>query len=345
MKRRPIPLHFDPFKVNLLQMGRFRIALSILLAIFVIGIIGYMVIEDWSFMDSLFMTVITITTTGYGEVHPLSGGGRIFSMVLMIGGIGTMFYTATIIIQYVAEGQFGSRLWRRRMKDRIDDLKNHFIICGYGRVGREVTEHLRTQGYPFVVIEKEQAGFDRAAREGCLCILADVTSDQTLKEAGIERAKALIAAVGQDVDNVYVTLSARELNPNIFIAARASSEDSERKLRRAGANRIVFPERLGGHRLAMTALRPWVVDFIDATLYGRQKEFALEDIAIGPQSPVSGKTIAEGQGTCGGATILAIKKKDGTLIPHPSLITVIEAGDEVVVIGTIEQLRALEGSN
>lgn len=336
---------FGPPNMKLLQQGRFRIALSALIAVFVIGTVGYMVIEGWSFLDSLFMTAITLSTTGYGEVHPLHDDGRVFSIVLMVGGIGTMFYTVTILAEYVTEGQFGSRLWRRKMKDQIGKLNDHFIVCGYGRVGREVTEHLRAQGHSFMVIEKDQAGFDRAAKDGCLCVLADVTSDETLKEAGIGKARALIAAVGQDVDNVYVTLSARELNPNIFIAARASSDDSEHKLRRAGANRVVFPERLGGRRMAMIALRPWVVDFIDATLYGRQKEFALEDIAIGPESPVAGKTIAEGQGSCGGATILAIKKKDGTLIPHPSLTTVVEPGDEVVVIGTMEQLKTLEGSS
>ncbi len=329
--------------MSILRVGRFRIAISALIAIFVIGTVGYWLIEGWSLLDSLYMTAITISTVGYDEVEPLSRGGVIFSIVLIIFGVGVMFYTVTMIFQYVAEGQFGTTLWRRSMNERIEGLKDHYIVCGYGRVGREVTLHIKENQVPFVVIEKDQASVDAAIEEDCLCIRGDVTSDEVLKRAGIEKARALIASVGQDVDNVYVTLSARGFRSDIFIAARASNDDSERKLKRAGANRVIFPERLGGRRMAMTALRPWVVDFIDTTVYSHHKEFSLEAIRIREDSPLVGLTVREGQQTSGGAVILALKKKDGLLIPHPPMTMSLDRDDEVVVIGTAEQLKALEG--
>ncbi|MDD5095847.1 MAG: potassium channel protein [Dehalococcoidia bacterium] len=324
--------------------GRFTIAISGLVAVFVIGTLGYMLIEDWSFLDSLFMTAETLSTVGYGQVHPLSDTGKIFTIGLIISGIGVMFYTATAIVQYVAEGQFRNTLGRRRVKEKIKKLHDHFIICGYGRVGQEVASYFKSEGVPFVVIELRREPLDRAIKDGCLCIEGDVTSDDALNEAGIEKARAIIAAVGNDVDNVYVTLSAREKRRNIFIAARASAEDSERKLKRAGADRIIFPERLGGRRLAMLALRPLVVDFVDTTMDSRDRKLSLEDIRVSADSPIAGRTVGEGQRCCGGATILAVKKKDGSLIANPSVETFIEPGDEVVAIGTKEQMRALEGS-
>jgi len=224
--------------MSILRVGRLRIAISALIATFIIGTVGYWLIEGWSLLDSLYMTAITISTVGYSEVGPLSSGGRVFSILLIVFGVGIMFYTVTLVFAYVAEGQFGTTLWRRRMKERIEELKDHYIVCGYGRVGREVTLHIKENQVPFVVIEKEQAHVDLAVKEDCLCIKGDVTSDEVLKQAGIEKARALIASVGQDVDNVYVTLSARGFRSDIFIAARASNDDSERKLKRAGANRV-----------------------------------------------------------------------------------------------------------
>ncbi|MCP4610433.1 MAG: potassium channel family protein, partial [Planctomycetes bacterium] len=251
----------------LLVSGRFRIALLALTVVFVIGTAGYMAIEGWTFLESLYMTAITISTVGYSEIEPLSSGGKIFSIFLIIGGVGIMFYTVTIIAEYVAEGHFGSTIGRRRMKDQIKKLENHFVVCGYGRVGREVATTIKDDGVPFVVIEQDKARLDQASKDGCLFLEGDVTSDDILAEAGVGRARALIAAVGNDEGNVYVTLSARAMNPDIFIAARASARDSEHKLRRAGADRIVFPQKLGGRRMAMVAMRPWVVDFIDTTVY------------------------------------------------------------------------------
>jgi voltage-gated potassium channel len=327
----------------LLVSGRFRIALLALTVVFVIGTAGYWLIEGWTLLESLYMTAITISTVGYSEIEPLSSGGKIFSIFLIIGGVGIMFYTVTIVAEYVAEGHFGSTIGRRRMKEQIKRLENHFVICGYGRVGREVAATVKNEGVPFVVIENNKARLDLANEDGCLFLEGDVTSDDTLAEAGVGRARALIAAVGNDAGNVYVTLSAREMKPDIFIAARASARDSEHKLIRAGADRIVFPQRLGGHRMAMVAMRPWVVDSIDNTGYSQNRELALEDISITSDSPIAGMTIEEGQSSCQGGIIVAMKKRDGSLVANPPMETLIEVGDEVVIIGTRQQLCTLEG--
>lgn len=330
--------------MNLLLSGRFRFAISATIAVFVIGTIGYMAIEGWSFLDSLFMTAITISTVGYDEVGDLSSGGQIFSIVLIVVGVGITFYTIVLIAEYIAEGHLGSTIGRRRMKDKVNKLQNHYIVCGYGRVGREVASTIKDEDKPFVVIEMNNVRIEKAINDECLYIEGDVTNDDTLKEAGIERARALIAAVGNDVDNVYVALSARALRPDIMIAARASDSDSEQKLQRAGANRVIFPQKLGGRRMAMVTLHPQLVDFIDTTVYGRDGEFSLEDILITSDSPIAGVTLKEGQELCCGGVIIAIKKKDGSLIANPQPDSLLEIGDEVLFIGTRQQLRVFDSS-
>ena len=229
------------------------------------------------------------------------------------------------------------------MRAEIKRLADHFIICGYGRVGQEVAANFKSEGVPFVVIDLDEDAIAKATEDGCLGLQGNVNNDELLREAGIERARAIIAVVGNDPDNVYVVLSARAMRPDIFIAARASVEDSKDKLKRAGADRTIFPQGIAGRRMAMIALRPLVVDFIDTTMYSRDRELLLEDIALSPDSPVAGMTVREGQDCCGGATILAVKKS-GSLVTNPSMKTLLEPGDEVVVIGTKEQLRVLEGS-
>jgi voltage-gated potassium channel len=236
-------------------------ALYVLVIIVSIGVIGYMVIERWSFIDALYMTILTITTVGYGEVHTLSQGGRVFSVILMIGGVGGVLYTLSLLIQYLLEGQFGITLRRRWMKTEIAKLKEHFILCGYGRMGQEIAHAFSGEGIPFVVIENSQESAARAGENGYLYLQGDATNDEVLKEARIESARGLVAAVGSDVDNTYITLSARGLCPDLFITARSCSPGVEVKLKRAGANRIVSPHSIGARRMAMLALHPAVVDF------------------------------------------------------------------------------------
>lgn len=316
-------------------LRRFLRVIFALLLVIAVGVIGYMAIEGWSFLDALYMTVITLSTVGYSEVHDLSTAGRVFSVVLIIGGVGVMFYTLTTIVQYLTEGHLANILGRRRMKEKLSKLKGHVILCGYGRVGQEVARAFESEGTSFVVVDLDQEAVAKSADDGYLSLQGDATSDDVLNEARIHQARGLVAAAGSDADNIYITLSAKGLRPDLFIVARACAEESESKLRRAGADRIILPLRVGGRRMAMLALRPLVVDFIERTMYSRDLELMLENVAIGPSSPLVGMTISDGERYSGGTAVLAVKKRDGTLL---------ELGDELVIIGTREQLRTLEGS-
>ncbi|MFC2056094.1 potassium channel family protein [Chloroflexota bacterium] len=312
-----------------------------LVGIIAIGVIGYITIEGWSFFDSLYMTVVTITTVGYAEVHPLSTGGRIFSIFLIVGGVGGVLYAVTGIIEYIVEGRFGTTWGRRRMKSKIAKLKGHFILCGFGRVGEEVANTFKEEDVPLVVIDNRLECIARVEQAGYLHVEGDATRDEVLKEAGIEHARGLVAALGADVDNTYITLSARGLRSDLFIEARASSEEVEKKLKRAGADRIVSPQRIGARRMAMLALRPAVVDFIDTVIRRRGLELQMENVAISNSSSLSGQTVDEVR-RCSKANVLAISKKSGRLLANPSGEEKISAGDSLIIMGTTEELASLE---
>jgi voltage-gated potassium channel len=316
-------------------------SIGALVVIVIIGTIGYEVIEGWSLLDSIYMTITTITTVGFREVHPLSDAGRIFTIFVIIGGVGGALYVLTNIMAYLLEGQFGITMGRRRMKNRIARLKDHFILCGYGRVGQEIAQAFSEEGVPFVIIANDQQHIAKAEKEGFLCLFGDATSDEVLKEAGIERAHGLVVAVGTDTDNTFITLSARELRPDLFIEARSSSPEAEGKLRRAGADRIISPHAIGGRRMAMLALRPAVVDFIDTVTYGRGRELELENVDVGSGSQLVGRTMAQARSK-DGITVLAMRKKSGKLLANPPGEEVIEEGDRLIVIGTKKRLAALE---
>lgn len=308
------------------------------------GTIGYMVIEDYSFLEALYMTVITASTVGFREVRALSDAGRVFTVVLIIVGVGAMLYTLTTIVQYLLEGHLANIWGRRRMREKISGLKDHVVLCGYGLVGREVAEVFRAEGVPFVIVELSAGVVSQAEKDGMPIVQGNATSDDVLEEAGIGRARAMVAALGSDADNIYVTLSARALRSDLFIVARAATAESEPKLRRAGANRTMSPYRVGGRRLAMLTLRPVVVDFVDTTLTSRDGELVLENVRLSPGSPVCGQTIEQSRRFAGKATVLAVRKADGLLIANPQGDTVLEVEDELMVIGTRDQLRLLEGS-
>jgi len=325
-------------------LRRFLQIIFALIIVIAIGVVGYRLIEGWSLLDCLFMTVTTISTVGYREIHPLSTGGMVFTIMLIIGGVGVLFYAVTTVVQYIIEGNLANILGRRRMEEKISRLKGHIIICGYGRVGREVARVFQEEKSPFVVIDYDKEAIAKAAEDGYLHLVGNATNDDILKEAGILQARGLVAATGSDADNVFIALSARELRPDIFITARAGAPESEAKLKRAGADRTIYPHVLGGRRLAMLVLRPLVVDFVDTALESRGKELVLENIGVGPGSPVVGKTCKEGQRCGNGAIILAVRKKDGTLFTSLSDEMLLELGDQLIVIGKREQLRDLEGS-
>ena len=313
-------------------------ALAIIIAT---GGIGYMLIEGWSFIDALYMTIITITTVGYNEVHPLSDSGRIFSIFLIVGGVGGALYSLTAIVAYIIEGGFGTTIGRRQMKNRIAKLKDHFILCGYGQVGQEIAHVFTEERVAFVVIDKDKESIANAEKDGRLYLLADATTDDVLKEAGIEWARGLVVAVGSDADSTYITLSARGLRPNLFIEARASSSEAEAKLKKAGADRIISPHSIGARRMAMLALRPAVVDFIDTVIYRRGRELQLENIAINHDSSLVGLDIEKARQRTQ-VTVLAISRQGDQLLANPSGEETIEAGDQLIVMGTRQQLASLE---
>ena len=312
-----------------------------LLAIIIIGVTGYMTIEGWSLLDSLYMTITTITTVGYMEVHPLNSGGRIFSIFLIVGGVGGALYTLTGIGQYIVEGNFGATLGRRRMKNKIARLKDHFILCGLGRVGEEIARTFKEEGVPFVVIDNRPDCIVRAEQADYLYLEGDATRDVVLREAGLERARGLVAALGSDADNTYITLSARGLCSKLFIEARASTNEAETKLRRAGADRIVSPHSIGARRMAMLALRPAVVDFVDTVVLPRGQELQIENVEVSKGSPLEGLTIEAARRSTGTAIMAIIRKNNELLVP-PAEDEVIQEEDRLFVIGTKKRLTVLE---
>ncbi len=317
------------------------IAAGVLVAIIIIGVAGYMLIEGWNFIDALFMTIISITTTGFSEVHPLDTAGRLFTIFLIIGGSSAAVYALTAIAQYVLEGHLGSALWRRNMKNHIGSLKGHFILCGYGRVGQEIAGILSSEKADFVVIDKNPGAIAQAERDGRMYVAADAATDTALKDAGIERAKGIIVALGNDSDSTYVILSARQLNHDIFIEARVSAPEAESKLKLAGADRTISPYTIGARRMAMLALQPEVTDFIDIISLKGQ-DMHLENLTVGEGSPLAGKGVSFAR-TSGKAVVLAVNKKNGQLITNPSETEIIQAGDAVIAMGSRTDLRAMEG--
>ncbi len=318
-------------------------AIYVLVGIAIVGVVGYVTIEGWPYFDALYMTVMTLTTVGYGEVRTLSPLGRAFTILLMVSGIGAMLYTLTTVMQYVVEGHFGEAVGRRRMKDKITKLSNHYVLCGYGRVGREIAFEFKREGIPFVVIDINQESLVRCGQDGCLNVPGDASTDEVLNAAGIERARGLIAAVDSDAHNVYVTLSARGLRQDLFIVARGSTDDSGDKLRRAGANRVISPYSIAGRRMAMLALRPVVIDFIDTVMHSENLELLLESVEVRQNSPVLGLTIEQARERRPTSPhILAVRKHDGRMVARPDPSTTIELGDHIVLIGTQEELRSLE---
>lgn len=313
-----------------------------LVLVLVLGITGYSVIEGWGFLDSLYMTVITLSTVGYGEVYPLSDAGKIFSSVLIVFGVGVALYVFTTAVQYMVKGQLGNVFGRRRMQGKIDKLNGHYIVCGYGRVGQAISRTFKAEKREFLVIDYQSEACGVASEEKCFYIQGDAADDKILQAAGIKRAKGLVAATDNDATNVFVIVSARKFNKNLSIISRASSVESESKLEAVGATRAINPYNSAGERIARLVLYPLVTDFVDEALTGYGKDLSLEDIEIKPKSTVSGRTVGEAQEHSGGASILAIKKQDGHMMPKPHDEIKIEPHDRLVILGTRDQLRLFE---
>jgi voltage-gated potassium channel len=306
------------------------------------GTIGYTIIEKWSLFDSLYMTIITLTTVGYEEVHTLSRSGRVFSIVLMLSGVGAMFYALSVGAKVLLEGEIREILGRKRLSKKIESMKNHYIICGYGRMGRIICKEMMQAKAPFVVIEGMPEVI-AAMDKDILVLQGDATQDAVLKQAGIEKARGLISVLSSDANNLYVVLSARGLNPQLRIVARASEEGAEKKLFRAGADNVVSPYSIGGLRIAHTLLKPAVVDFIEFATRSGNLELQMEEIKVRGSSHIIDHSLDE----CGirkdlGIIIVAIKRESGEMEFNPTSTSVIKQGDTLVAMGETNQLKALE---
>jgi voltage-gated potassium channel len=318
-------------------------AITLLLIIGLVGIVGYELIEKWTPLESVYMVITTLFTVGFQEVRPLSPAGKVFTMFIIVGGVGSAIYAAGQAVEIIVEGEMTGYRKRKMMDKKLKDLKNHHIICGFGRVGHRVAEVFEASGTTFVVIDSKRETLDELEVRGIPSIIGDATSDSILLEAGIQSAKGLVACSDSDVANVYVTLSARVLNPNLNIVARAAFKDTEKKLLMAGANRVISPYFISGNRMAALAMRPITCDFLDLVTHGGQVDFSLYELAIPEGSPLIGKSISEANvRSRSGALILAIKKADNSFDLQPNAHTLIEKTDTMIAIGTQDQFEKLE---
>jgi voltage-gated potassium channel len=326
-----------------LLIGGPTAAIALLISVILGGTIGYALIEGWTLWDAFYMTVITVTTVGYKEVHDLSYAGQIFTVVLLLGGVGTALYTFTFLATAIVEGGLPKRLQRSRLARMIDTISDHFIVCGYGRIGAIVTDQFQRQGVRFAIVERDSVRARAALNLGMLVVEADATREEVLKQAGIDRARGLIAAVGTDAENVYTVLSARVLNPSLFIVGRAEGEDSVRKMERAGANRVISPYQIGAIQMAQTALRPTVVDFVALATNAENFELSMEEITIGASSPIAGKSLVDARlRERFGVMVVAIQREEQRMEFNPDFDATIGAGDKLVVLGRPESLKRLE---
>lgn len=319
------------------------LAIAFLVSIVAGGTVGYMVIEGWSAWDAFYMTAITVTTVGYKEIHDLSRAGQAFTVVLLVGGVGTALYTFTLLASLVVEGGLPKRLQQRRYAHMLDTIKDHFIVCGYGRIGTIVAHQFRRQQVPYVVVERDAQRVEAAVAQGALAVEADASSEDVLKRVGIKRARGLIAAVGTDAENVYTVLTARVLRPDLFIIGRAESEDATIKLKRAGADRVISPYQIGAVQIAQTALRPSVVDFVELATSADSLELAIEEISVLPTSRLANRSLVEAKvRERFGVIVVGIERRDRRLEFNPEADTLIESGDKLIVIGRPDPLKRLE---
>jgi voltage-gated potassium channel len=323
------------------RLAKPMLALALVICI---GGVGYSLLEsDWSLLDSLYMSVITVTTVGLREVRTLDAPGRIFTIFLIIFGVGAFTYFATSMANYLIAGELKGYLGQRKMRNKIEQLANHFIICGYGRMGIEVARDFKRERQPIVIVDQSEESVARAAAKGYLALLGDAGDDNVLRQAGIERARGLITVIDDDATNVLVVLTARGLSEKLFIVARANAETTESKLIMAGANRVLWPYGLGGRRMAQMAIRPNVVEFLELVMHDEELELCLEELPIAIESRLDGVAIGPARlREATGANIVAIRQRTGKLLVSPSPDTTLQAGDIVVALGTRAQLNRLQ---
>jgi voltage-gated potassium channel len=318
---------------------RLRLALVMLTGVFVFGTVGYTIL-GFSVLDAAYQTVTTVATVGFREVQELDDTGKVFTIVLILVGVGTALYTFSVVLETLLEGHLGALFGRRRMERQIGAMSGHIVVCGWGRVGRAIAEELTAANADLSVVEREP---DRVADATIPIVVGDATEDRVLESAGLSRARALVAALDTDAGNLFVTVSARSLRPDLFIVARARAEGSEEKLRRAGADRVVNPQSIGGARIAAFVLQPNVTEFLDIVMHDRALEFRLEEVTVPSGSGIAGQSIRDVHlRDRTGALVLALREPDGAFNTNPSPDTMICAGQVLIAIGTVEELTALE---
>ncbi len=319
------------------------ISVLIALAIIFLGTSGFIIIEGWSFLDALYMTVITLTTVGFKEVHELSPVGQMYTILLILVGVGLLGYAGATLIQYMIEGRMRIILGRRRLDKKITRLKNHYIVCGYGRIGRVLCMNLRQKPIDIVVIEKNPDLLPVMEEDRILYIAGDTADEAILLNAGIERAKGLIAVLGTDVDNVFLVLTARQLNPGLFIMARAIYKESKSKLMAAGASAVESPYEVGAVSMAHRIIRPTVTSFLDLAMTYDRKDIQMEEIPISPSSTLADVMLKNsGIRQDFNLIIIAIKQVDGSMMFNPSFETRLEPGATVIAVGQEQDLLKLE---
>ena len=320
-------------------LRQLQFGLAILLFTIIVGTVGYMIIEKWHILDAIYMTIITISTTGFEETHPLSPTGKFFTLILIVMGIGSIAYTGGRAAQLLFETQIYRR---RKMNKKIEHLDNHYIVCGYGRMGRFICDELAEAKVDFVVIENDNDKIDKLINRGFMFIKGDATSDEVLTSAGIKKAKGLVAVLSSDAENVFATLSSKVLNPEIYIVARAVEEETESKLVKAGASRVVKPYEIGGTRMAELLIRPGVIEFIDSIAREKNVDLNIEEVIVHPDSTLVNKTLTELPIRKEmNIIIVSIYKQNGKFIYNPLSSAKIEAGDKLIAIGENTSLQKL----
>ncbi|HEX3015410.1 MAG TPA: potassium channel protein [Desulfobacteria bacterium] len=322
--------------------NRLPLALLYMLVVIILGSIGFVFLEKLTFFQAVYLTMTTITTVGYGDLTPHTAAGRLLSMLIMVVGAGVALYFAGTVVAIVVEGDLRETFGRRKMYKEIKNLRNHIIICGAGRVGEQIIERLKKEKVEFVVIEKDPEVVESLREAGVLAVSGDATEDAILVNVGIEHARGLITALPEDAQNVFVTLTSKGLNPKIRVVARMDKTESELKLKRAGADKVISPAILGGRRMAISILKPVTCEYVDTLIHGTELEMEFEEVTIAPDSSLAGMTLRDAKIKEEiGAIVLAIVRQD-KVINNPKAAETIIAGDLLIALGAREQLLSLE---
>lgn len=334
------------FRATLRSLPPHLVRAGLLLVFLAVGgTAGYIIVEGYSFLDAVYTTVVVLTTIGFGGDRPLDDAGRIFTIVLAVFGIGAIFYTLLAVFQFLIEGEFGHILGVQRMKSQIEGLRDHLILCGYGRVGEEIAREFIGRGAPFVVIDNNDEAIERARRRRIPLLVGDGTSDEILREAGVERASCLLAASDSDAGNTFIALTAKALNPSVFVVARAAHPESQPRMLRAGADRVFSPYVTAGRQMAIAALQPTVIEFMETLATGREGERVLAEVGVSPESGLAGTRIGDVLARSSTLVVLGIRRADGQVVVGPPATESLQLGDRVIVIGDDAELDAIQADH